>query len=54
MLRLVSDENFKGEIVRGLRRRLPDLDLVRVQDVGLREADDPPILSWAAAGGGSS
>lgn len=27
------------------------LDLLRVQDVGLREADDPAILAWAAMNG---
>jgi predicted nuclease of predicted toxin-antitoxin system len=48
-LRLLSDENFNGDIVRGLLLRRPDLDLRRVQDVGLREADDPTILEWAAA-----
>ena len=37
MLRLLSDENFNGDIVRGLGLRQPDLDLLRVQDVGLRE-----------------
>lgn len=51
MLRLVSDENFNGEIVRGLLRREPILDLVRVQDAGLQQADDPTILAWAAAEG---
>ena len=35
MLRLLSDENFNGEIVRGLFRAHPTIDLVRVQDVGL-------------------
>ena len=49
MLRLVSDENFNGDIVRGLLLRQPALDLYRVQDVGLEEADDPTILAWAAA-----
>lgn len=49
MLRLASDENFKGEILRGLRRRLPDAEIVRVQDVGLSGVDDPAILAWAAA-----
>lgn len=49
MLRLLSDENFNGDIVRGLLLRHPDLDLCRVQDVGLEEADDPTILEWAAA-----
>jgi predicted nuclease of predicted toxin-antitoxin system len=48
MLRLLADENFNGDIVRGLLLRQPDLDLVRVQDVGLIAADDPDILAWAA------
>jgi len=48
MVRLLSDENFNGEIVRGLLLRYPDLDLRRVQDVGLEAADDPTILEWAA------
>lgn len=51
MLPFLADENFKGEITRGLLRREPDLDLVRVQDVGLSGADDPEILAWAAQGG---
>ena len=49
MLRLLSDENFNGDIVRGLLLRRPPLDLCRVQDVELEEADDPTILEWAAA-----
>lgn len=44
MLSLLTDENFNGDIVRGLRLRKPNLDLLRVQDVGLREVDDPAIL----------
>lgn len=48
MLQFLSDENFHGQILRGLFRRQPNLDLVRVQDVGLREIDDPIILDWAA------
>ncbi len=48
MLRLAADENFNGNIVRGLLRRRPDLDIVRIQDVGLAGADDPAILAWAA------
>jgi predicted nuclease of predicted toxin-antitoxin system len=48
MLRLLADENFSGDIVRGLSLREPDLDIVRVQDVGLAGADDPDILAWAA------
>lgn len=48
MLKLLSDENFNGDIVRGLFLRQPNLDLLRVQDVGLQEIDDPTILNWAA------
>ena len=51
MLLLVSDENFNINIVRGLLRRNPDLDIVRVQDVGLRGEEDPVILDWAAQEG---
>ena len=52
MLRLAADENFNGDIVRGLLRRNPKLDLVRVQDVGLSGANDPSVLQWAADQGG--
>jgi predicted nuclease of predicted toxin-antitoxin system len=48
MLSLLSDENFNGDIVRGLFLRQPNLDLLRVQDVGLQEVEDPAILDWAA------
>lgn len=45
---MASDHDFDGDVVRGLRRRLPSLDLVRVQDVGLSAAPDPDVLEWAA------
>lgn len=48
MLRLAADENFNGDIVRGLLRRNPKLDIVRVQDVGLSGVDDPSVLEWVA------
>lgn len=48
MIRFVADENFDGKIVRGLRKRIPNLDILRVQDVGLAGAEDPMILEWAA------
>ena len=51
MLRLAADENFNADIVRGLRRRLPELDIVRVQDAGLSGANDPSVLEWAAGEG---
>lgn len=51
MLRLAADEDFNGRIVRGLRRREPQLDLVRVQDSEVFGASDPRVLDWAAGGG---
>jgi hypothetical protein len=48
MLLLIADENFNNDIVRGLLRRKPELDIVRVQDVGLSGVDDPTLLEWAA------
>src|SRR5712691_1591767 len=47
-LRFVADEDFDNDIVRGLLQHLPDLDVVRAQDVGLRRTSDPDILEWAA------
>ena len=49
MLRLLADENFNGDIVRGLLLRDAGLALVRVQDVGLYGVEDPEVLAWAAA-----
>jgi predicted nuclease of predicted toxin-antitoxin system len=49
VLKLACDENFHGDILRGLFRRCPDLDVVRIQDVGLSAAPDPDVLAWAAA-----
>jgi hypothetical protein len=51
MLRLAADENLNNNIVRGLLRRQPDLDIVRIQDVDLSGADDPTVLEWAAQEG---
>jgi hypothetical protein len=48
MLLLAADENFNNDILRGLLRRRPDLDVIRVQDAGLSGADDRTVLEWAA------
>ena len=51
MPKFLADENFNYDIVRGLLRQLPDLDIVTAQDVGLTRADDPEVLQWAAQEG---
>lgn len=48
MLRLLTDQNFNGRILRGLRRRIINLDVVRAFDAGLASVDDPDVLEWAA------
>ncbi len=49
MLRLASDADVHGGIIRGLRRRLPVIDLVRAQDALPEGVPDPDVLAWAAA-----
>ena len=51
MIRLAADENFNNDIVRGVRRRVAAVDIVRIQDAGLQSADDPTVLEWAAQSG---
>ena len=51
MLPLAADECLNGDIVRGLLRRQPNIDLVRVQDAGLGQTPDPEVLEWAAVEG---
>lgn len=51
MIRLATDEDFDNDILRGVLRRLPRLDVVRVQDVSLSGAPDPVVLDWASSQG---
>lgn len=44
MLRLAADENFNNAILRGVLLRNPEIDIVRIQDIGLSGADDPSVL----------
>lgn len=46
--RFLADENIDPDLVLGLRRRVDDIDIVSVQDVGLRTVGDPEILQWSA------
>lgn len=49
--RFLADENVELDLVLGLQRRVEGVDIVRVQDVGLRTREDPVILRWAAGEG---
>jgi hypothetical protein len=48
MLLLAADENFNNDILRGLLRLNPALDIVRIQDMGLVGSPDLDVLEWAA------
>jgi hypothetical protein len=48
-MRFATDENFDGRILQGLRTRLPELDVVRIQDTAMYQAPDDQLLEWLAA-----
>ena len=50
-MRLAADENFNNDIVRGLLRRRPDVDIVRIQDTAMYGREDPAVLEWCAQEG---
>ena len=47
-MRFAADENFSGTLLDALLTRIPELDIVRVQDTALYGAPDPAVLEWAA------
>lgn len=51
MLRLLIDQDLDQDILRGLVRRVPDLDAVTAYEVRMSEAPDPELLAWAAEAG---
>jgi predicted nuclease of predicted toxin-antitoxin system len=48
MIRFLADENFNSRILRGVRREIPDIDVVRVQDTVMYQSPDPAVLEWAS------
>jgi hypothetical protein len=48
MIRFLADENFDNTILQGVRLIYPELDVVRVQDTDIYQAEDPTVLDWAA------
>lgn len=48
-MRLLLDENFNNNVLRGLLKAKPDLDYLRAQDIPeISGKDDPTLLEWAA------
>jgi predicted nuclease of predicted toxin-antitoxin system len=48
MLPLLIDENLNHRILRGLLRSVPHLDYLLAPDAGLKGANDPAVLDFAA------
>ena len=49
-MKWLADENFRHAIVRGLWRRAPKFDIVRVQDLSeISGVEDSVILVWATS-----
>lgn len=51
MLRSLTDQDLDHDILRGLIRRIPQLDIVTAFDIGMSEATDRELLIWAAQNG---
>ena len=50
-VKYLFDEDLNGRIVRGMRRRISELDSTTVREAELPEASDPAVLDWAASQG---
>jgi len=48
MLSVLADENFSHRILRGIKLRVRDLDVLVAQSVGLSGKKDAALLAWAA------
>lgn len=51
MLRLLIDQDLDHDILRGLIRRILQLDAVTAFEIGMSKATDPQLLTWAAQEG---
>jgi hypothetical protein len=49
MIRFAADEDFNNDVVRALRRALPEVNIVGVREAGRGGHPDPEVLAWAAA-----
>src|SRR5262245_10295309 len=47
MLKLLIDQDFDHDILRGLAQRIPNLDAVTALQAALSNAKDPELLEWA-------
>lgn len=48
MVKILADQNFNGNILRGLKNRLSDLDCLATYEIGMQKYKDYEILTFAA------
>ncbi len=48
MIKILADQNFNGDILRGLKERIPGLDCITTYEIGIGSYSDPKLLTWAA------
>ena len=51
MLSLLIDQDLDHDILRVLIRRIPQIDVLTAFEIGMSEATDPELLTWAAQEG---
>jgi len=44
MIKILADQNFNGDILRGLKERIPELDCVATYEIGLAKYTDDKLL----------
>ena len=49
VIRLLTDENLDGRIVRGVKMHHPEIELLRVQETDAFEQEDDIVLAVAAS-----
>jgi len=47
MIRFLADENLNNHIIRGIKLRDSEIDIIRIQDIGLSGTDDPTVIEYA-------
>jgi hypothetical protein len=51
MIRFAADEDFNNDVIRALRRSLPDVNIAGVREAGRGGRPDTDVLAWAAEDG---
>lgn len=50
-IRFQADSDLNGDIIAGVRRRVPEIDFQTADEAGLRGLSDPDVLAIAASQG---